>query len=363
MRGLIMAGLETIEFQDDLPDPVLQDPHDVIVSVLRAGICGSDLHQYHGREPVAVGTIPGHEFVGDVVAAGAAVSRFRVGDRVFGPFTTCCGRCFFCQQGLSARCDDWQFFGYQAPPGVDDGGRGLQGAQAELIRVPLADTTLVRLPSSISLEEAILLGDNFSTGFFCADQGAVAPEGVTVVIGCGAVGLSAIVAARHLGANQVMAVDTVPSRRARAASLGAVVTEPEAAMDCVQDLARPTGRGGADTVLEAVGMPAAQELAFQLVRPGGVISAVGMHTAKHFAFSPEDAYNRNLTYRAGRCPVRSYLDRLVPAVESGALQIPARQIITHAQVPLHSGSDAYRQFSQRTDDCVKILLDPGLHDA
>ena len=360
MRGLTFEGLETVVYHDDLPEPKLEQPEDVIVSVLRAGICGSDLHQYHGREPVGTGMIPGHEFVGEVVATGKQVSAFQVGDRVFSPFTTCCGHCFFCDQGLSARCDSWQFFGYKPPAGVDDGGRGLPGAQAELIRVPLADATLVKLPSTISVEQAMLLGDNFSTGFFCADQGDVQPNGITVVLGCGAVGLSAIAAARYLGARSVLAVDGVASRRNRAAELGAVVATPDEALQRVQELASPTGRGGADSVLEAVGSPEAQQLAFQLVRPGGVISAVGMHTAPHFTFSPEDAYNRNLTYRAGRCPVRSYLARLVPAVESGELTIPFTQIITHAQVPLRDGADAYRRFSQREADCVKILLDPTL---
>ncbi|MFP6675279.1 MAG: hypothetical protein VB878_09425, partial [Pirellulaceae bacterium] len=109
-------------------------------------------------------------------------------------------------------------------------------------------------------------------------------------------------------------------------------------------------------VLEAVGMPAAQKLAFQLVRPGGVISTVGVHTASQFEFSPGDAYDRNLTYRAGRCPVRSYLDRILAAVNDGDLSIPTEQIITHNHVPLSDGAAAYRMFSQRTDDCVKVLL-------
>ena len=360
MRGLVFEGIERVVYCQHLPEPAIEQPGDVIVSVLRAGICGSDLHQFHGREPVGSGTIPGHEFVGDVVAVGSGVVAFRVGDRVFSPFTTCCGHCFFCQYGLSARCDSWQFFGYQPPTGVDDGGRGLQGAQADLVRVPLADSTLKKLSPTISIEEAMLLGDNFTTGFFCADQAGIQRDGVTVVLGCGAVGLSAIVAARHMGAETVVAVDGVASRRSRAAALGAAVASPDEAVDLVRQLAGLSGRGGADSVLEAVGTPAAQQLSFQLVRPGGTISAVGMHTADQFAFSPADAYNRNLTYRAGRCPVRSYLDRLVRDVEAGRLKIPVQQIVTHNCVPLGDGPSAYRMFSQRDDDCVKVLLDPTL---
>ncbi len=209
----------------------------------------------------------------------------------------------------------------------------------------------------------MLLGDNFTTGFFCANQGDIQPDGITVVLGCGAVGLSAIVAAQYLGAEMVVAVDGVPSRRSRAAALGALVACPGEAVEQVRQLGSVSGRGGADSVLEAVGSPAAQQLAFQLVRPGGVISAVGMHTSAQFAFSPEDAYNRNLTYRAGRCPVRSILDRLVREVECGNIVIPVQHIVTDHCVPLCHGPAAYRKFSQRAEDCVKILLDPASQSA
>lgn len=358
MRGLTFQGIEQVEFCTDLADPILQCDSDVIVQVHRAGICGSDLHQFHGREPVAVGTIPGHEFVGEVVAVGSAIRGFQTGDQVFSPFTTCCGECFFCNNGLSGRCHHWQAFGYLPPNGVDDHGRGIQGAQAEFVRVPLADSTLVRVPESMTLEQAILLGDNFTTGFFCADMGGIRRDGITVVIGCGAVGLSAIVAARFLGAEQIVAVDPVESRRAKAAELGAMTVTPEAARDLISQLAAPTGRQGADTILEAVGNPTAQKLAFELVRPGGVISAVGMHTANDFAFSPADAYNHNITYRAGRCPVRSYLNRILTAIEQKQLWVPTELIITHTGRPIYEGSAAYAEFSSRTGNCIKTLLDP-----
>lgn len=356
MKALALMGTESVEYITDAPDPVIEHDSDVIVAVHRAGICGSDLHQYHGREPMASGTIPGHELAGEIVAVGRDVRQFHVSDIVFSPFTTSCGECFFCQDGLSGRCDQWQVYGYQPPPGEDDGGRGLPGAQAEFVRVPLADSTLLKKPEAVSLEEAVLLGDNFMTGFFCADMGSIRPDGITVVIGCGAVGLSAITAARFLGAETVVAVDPVESRRKRAESLGAGSVHPSEAEPVVMKLA--DRRGGADSILEAVGNPEAQKLAFALVRPGGVISAVGMHTSDRFSFSPADAYNRNVTYRAGRCPVRSYLDRLLGDIESGRLVIPVEQIVTHAAVPLSDGPEAYRQFSQRTDDCVKVILTP-----
>lgn len=359
MKGLVLAGEQTIEFRSDLRDPEIEQPGDVIVAVERAGICGSDLHQYLGREQVAPTTIPGHEFVGRIVETGSQVKKFERGQMVFSPFTTCCGGCFFCRDGLSSRCAQWKLFGYQTPDGTDDQGRGLQGAQAEYVRVPDAEATLLSLPDGISLEEALLLGDNFTTGYFAADLGNIRPDGITVVLGCGSVGLSAIAAARYLGAETVIAADGVAQRRERARQLGAEAVSPAEVLELVQAAAGKDGRGGADSVLEAVGLPAAQKLAFSLVRPGGVIAAVGVHTASTFAFSPQDAYDRNVTYRAGRCSVRSYLNDILPQVESGRLQIPTRQILTHQDVPLQQGAAAYRMFSERRADCVKVVLDPG----
>ena len=356
MRGLTFQGVEVIEFQNDLAEPSILHATDVIVRIHKAGICGSDLHQYHGRELVRAGTIPGHEFAGEVVEVGRSVSRFRVGDFVFAPFTTSCGECFYCTNQLSARCSHWQLFGYLPPQNEPDEGRGIQGAQAEFLRVPLADSTLLKLVDGLSMEAAVLLGDNFTTGFFCADMGNIQPDGITVVIGCGSVGLCAIVAAKSLGAEHVVAVDFVADRQRRATRLGATACSPEDAFDVVNELAARLRRPGADSILEAVGIPSAQDLAFRLVRPGGTISAVGMHTAKTFTFSPADAYNKNITYRAGRCPVRSYLDTLVRRVQEKDLVVPVSEIITHDNVRLEDGSSAYEQFSQRSGECVKVLL-------
>ncbi len=360
MRALTFQGVEHVEYLNDLPDPHISDPGDVVVAVRRSGICGSDLHQYHGREPVRNGTIPGHEFVGEIVETGSEVCGLRIGDDVFSPFTANCGHCFFCENGLSGRCDRWTLFGYLPPEDEVDTGRGIQGAQAEFIRVPMADATLLKIPQGITDEQALLLGDNFTTGFFCAGNSEVRRDGITVMIGCGSVGLCAIQAAMFLGAETVVAVDPVADRRARAQSLGAIAVTPEEAADRVASLAAPSGRGGADSVMEAVGSPAAQDLAFRLVRPGGVISAIGVHTSDSFTFSPTDAYNRNVTYRAGRCPVRSMLDRVLSLVEDEGLTIPVEQIMTHCDIPLADGAEAYRRFSSRIDDCMKVTLDVGL---
>ena len=358
MRALTLRGVEMIQLENDVADPVIESDSDVIVAVHRAGICGSDLHQYHGREQVRPGTVPGHEFVGEIVAAGRSVTRFRTGEQVFAPFTTSCGECFFCRDGLSSRCSRGQLFGYLPPVEETDSGCGIQGAQAEFVRVPLADSTLLQCPAELSAAEALLLGDNFTTGFYCADRAELRADGITVVIGCGAVGLCAVVSALFLGAETVIAVDPVASRRHRAAGLGARAASPEEVPALVAELASRGGKLGADSVLEAVGSPAAQQLAFDLVRPGGVISTVGVHTTREFAFSPTAAYDRNVTFKTGRCPVRSYLDRLLMLVQNGEFTLPVEQIITQHRVPLSQGDQAYQTFASRSGDCVKILLDP-----
>jgi threonine dehydrogenase-like Zn-dependent dehydrogenase len=176
-----------------VPDPVLLAPTDALVQVRLAAICGSDLHVWHGRETgLDPGTVMGHEFLGEVVEKGAA-SSLRVGDIVVSPFTTSCGACFYCTGGLTARCVHGQLFGWV------EHGAGLHGAQAELVRVPLADTTLVPLPPGLAPEAGLLLGDVLATGHHCAVMAGAGPGTVCAVVGAGPVGLMAVLAARELG--------------------------------------------------------------------------------------------------------------------------------------------------------------------
>jgi 2-desacetyl-2-hydroxyethyl bacteriochlorophyllide A dehydrogenase len=349
MKALIFADVEDIR-HETVPDPKILDEGDVIVRVLRTAICGSDLHVYHGRERgLDAGTVMGHEFVGEIVEAGRDVKRFRPGDMVCSPFSVSCGQCFFCARGLTARCDraGW-FFGWV------QNGVGLHGAQAEFVRVPFAEHMLVPCPANVSPELAVLLGDNFATGFFCADMAEVAPGGTYVVIGCGLVGLFAILAARERGAATIIAVDLDRHRRWLARSVGAsIVLHPDDAIGLVHFA---TSGRGVDAVLEAVGSPAAQQLAMKLIRPCGILAVVGMHTSERFSFSPFDAYNKNLTYKTGRCSARAYMERLAPLLEKHAGVIAP--LLSH-RMPLSAGADAYRLFDARKDKCTKIILDPA----
>jgi threonine dehydrogenase-like Zn-dependent dehydrogenase len=347
VRALIFHGVRDVR-HGSVADPVLETPQDAIVEVERAGLCGSDLHVWHGREAgIDRGTVMGHELVGRVVAAGAAVARFAVGARVVAPFSTCCGDCFFCRRGLSARCPAGRLFGWVAA------GDGLQGAQAERVRVPLADATLFAIPDDLPAERALLLADVLPTGWHCARMAEVDGETVAVVLGCGPVGIAAVVAALEQGARRVIAVDTVPERLALAARFGA--TPLRLGESDVAGAVRDATEGrGADAVLEVVGSAEAARLAFDLVRAGGVVSIAGVHHEERFPISPVEAYDRNLTLRIGRCPARSLMEELLPVLRR---RTDLGALITH-RLPLAGGPEAYRLFDLKRDGCVKVALVP-----
>ncbi len=349
MRALIYHAPGDLR-TERVPDPALRQPTDAIVAVGLAAICGSDLHIWHGRERgLDAGTVMGHEFLGEVVETGRSVTRIHTGDLVVSPFTTSCGSCFYCSHGLSARCTTGQLFGWV------EQGIGLHGGQAELVRVPLADSTLLVLPRDLDPRAGLLLGDVLATGYHCAVMGGVTDHTVVAVVGLGPIGLMAVFAARELGASRVFGIDAVPERLDLARRFGAepVSLSREAVLARLREA---TDGRGPDVVLEAVGTSEASKLAFDLARPGGTISAVGVHHEAVFPFSPGQAYDKNLTYRIGRCPARHYMDRLLPV--AWRRQHELAQLFTH-QLPLPAGPDAYRTFDQKLDGCIKVCLTPN----
>jgi len=348
MRALTYHGVHDLRVEQ-VPDPSLLAPTDAIVAVRLAAICGSDLHVWHGREAgLDQGTVMGHEFLGEVVEVGSAVSRFLPGDRVVSPFTTSCGACFYCSHGLPARCTRGQLFGWV------ERGNGLHGGQAELVRVPLADSTLLRIPDGLAAEPALLLGDVLATGYHCAVMGGVAPGSSCAVIGCGPVGLMAVLAAGERGAGQVFALDAVPERLALAARLGALPIDLREG-DAIESIRSATSGRGVDAALEAVGSPDASRIAFELVRPGGTIAAVGVHHEAAFPFSPGAAYDKNLTYRIGRCPARHYMEHLLPIARKRERDLAA--LFTH-RMPLDQAPKGYRIFDAKAEGCIKVALHP-----
>ena len=351
MKALTYHGPADLRV-DSVPDPELLAPTDVIVRVQLAAICGSDLHIWHGREVgLDQGTVMGHEFLGEVVEVGVSVTRFHRGDRVVSPFSTSCGECFYCASGLTARCTRGQLFGWV------ERGEGLHGGQAELVRVPLADSTLLALPNELAAEAGLLLGDVLATGYHCAVLAGVAPGSNCAVVGCGPVGLMAILAAAELGAERIFALDSVPERLQWAQRLGATPVSIVAG-DAAEVIRQATEGRGLGAVLEAVGSAESARLAFDLVRPGGTVAAVGVHHEATFPFSPGQAYDKNLTYRIGRCPARHYMEALLPLAERRSAEL--RALFTHSS-DLESAPDAYRMFAERRDGCVKVALRPESH--
>ena len=348
MKALTFGGIETI-VHTSVPGPQIVQPADAIVQISLSGICGSDLHVYHGRETgLDNGTVMGHEFTGTVIETGSEVRKLFKDSRVLSPFTTSCGECFYCRIGLTCRCERGNLFGWV------QSGHGLHGAQAQYIRVPMADSTLIPLSNDINEEKGLLLGDIFSTGYFCADNAGINSNGTYVVIGCGPVGLMTIIAAKHLGAENLFAIDYSNERLQMATEFGAIPLNPST-IDIKEAVKNVTNGRGADAVMEVVGSSEALRLAIDLLRPGGTISSVGVHTAKDFSFSPVEAYDKNLIYKIGRCPAHYYAEKLLR--EEVVQQCPVERVITH-HFQLNEGAKAYEVFDKKLDNCIKAVLHP-----
>jgi len=346
MKALTFLDKEKIKYES-IADPVLLASTDVIVKVTCCAICGSDLHVYYEHEKgIDRHTAMGHEFSGEIVDKGTDVKSLRIGDLIMSPFTTNCGQCYYCRIGLTCRCIQSQLFGWV------EKGKGLQGGQAEYVRVPLADFTLRKIPEGISLEEGLMLGDIISTGFFCALQAEIKPKDAHAVIGCGPVGLMAILGAREYGSEKVFAIDGVEDRLNRAKDFGAIPIN-FTKQNPVEVIREHTQGRGADAVMEAVGNASAGKLAYEILRPGGIISVVGVCNDAHLAFSPVEAYNKNLTFKVGRCPARAMMDKLIPLVQEKKYDFTS--IITH-QMKLSEGTEAYDLFANKKDNCLKVIL-------
>ncbi|EFX00301.1 alcohol dehydrogenase [Grosmannia clavigera kw1407] len=307
MKAVVFDGPHKISVQDR-PVPQLQADNDVIVKVQATALCGSELHVFRGLEKATPGFIMGHEFVGTVVEAGSAVKTVQVGDKVVSPFTTSCLECFYCQHGFSSRCEHSVLFGCLR----------LDGGQAEYVRVPWADGTLLRAPAEVDDRTLVLMADIFPTGFFGARSvfqllaPNVAPaEAVVVVVGCGPVGLCAVIAALEHKPRHVFAVDSVDSRLALAHQLGAEPLNFATDRDgMVRRVLEVSGGRGADAVIEVVGLSPALRTAYDLIRPFGAISSIGVHNAEagpvtDVPWSATDGYDKNVRFQQGRCPVRS----------------------------------------------------------
>ncbi|GAA2448510.1 zinc-dependent alcohol dehydrogenase family protein [Agromyces soli] len=349
MRATLIHGPGDIRVEA-VPDPVLSTGRDAIVRVVAACVCGSDLWPYRGVTPTREPRRIGHEFVGVVEAVGDQVERVRPGDFVIAPFYVCDGSCANCRNGVSTSCLHGGWWG-----SADRDGGFADGAQGERVRVPLADGTLAVVPGPVADEEVpglLTLSDVMGTGHHAAVSAGVGPGDAVAVVGDGAVGLCAVIAAKRLGATTIIAMSRHPERQALAREFGAthiVAERGDAGIEAVREL---TGGIGADRVLECVGTKESMDQAIRSARPGGMVGYVGVPNG-----GPELPVRRlfetNVGVNGGVAPVRGYIEELLPDVRSGAIR-PG--LVFDLELPLEEAAEAYAAMDERR--AVKVLLRP-----
>jgi len=342
MRATVMYGAGDVRIET-VPDARLIEPTDALVAVTRAAICGSDLWPYKAMEPTETGRRMGHEFIGTIEAVGADVQKLSVGDLVVSPFFWSDGMCVFCREGLQSSCQHGGRYGW------DD----VDGGQGEAVRVPQADGTLVVLP--VEQDDAVMpslltLADVMGTGHHAARAAGVEPGKTVAVVGDGAVGLCGVIAARRLGAEQIILLGRRPDRIALAKEFGAtdIVTERgEEAVARVQEL---TDDLGAHSVLECVGLEEAVVTSLQLARAGGAVGRVGVPQDNNLAGGIP--FWKNVSVGGGPAPVRAYIEELLPDVLEGHIE-PGR--VFDRTGPLDDVPDGYRAMNER--ESIKVLIE------
>jgi 2-desacetyl-2-hydroxyethyl bacteriochlorophyllide A dehydrogenase len=344
MRAVTFQAPEQVRIEEK-PDPELSAADDAIVRIEASGICGSDLHIYHGRVPVEPGFTIGHEFVGTVVAAGDDVDRVAVGDRVLGTFHTACATCASCLRGDYHRCRNGQTFGHGKNLG------DLQGAQAELLAVPRANLTLRRVPEGMSADVALFAGDVMGTGYHSIAHAEMKAGDTVAVLGLGPVGLCAVQAAVAGGAVKVFAIDTVAERLAMAERFGA--TALHLTEDDPKRAIRAATEGlGVDVVVDAVGDPGPLALAVSLARDAGTVSGIGAYAGKG-EVPLGLAWLKGLQLRLGLANVIAHVDRVLALMEAGKLD--PSPLVTH-HMRLDQAAEAYEAYDNR--EALKIVLTP-----
>jgi 2-desacetyl-2-hydroxyethyl bacteriochlorophyllide A dehydrogenase len=343
VKAVVLAGVGDLRVMD-VPDAKLVDPGDAVVRVTTTAICGADLFPFHGHTPgFENGTVLGHEFVGVVESVGPAVSSIRQGDRVVSTSTISCGFCPHCRAGRPSQCLHRALFGYS---GVY---KRLDGGQAELVRVPSADRCLRLVPDAIADESAVFVADMLPTGYNAVKRADLAVGDVVVVVGCGTVGLMAILFARRV-ARTVIAIDGIAARRALAQHFGAEAVTPDDARAAID---AATDGLGADGVIEAAGSAGALTAALTYVRGQGTVSVVGAHFESDFPLNNGLMFEREMTLRVSWGHAFNDRDRLLALL--GAGELDPTPVISH-RFPLAEAAEAYRLFDAR--EATKVLLMP-----
>jgi threonine dehydrogenase-like Zn-dependent dehydrogenase len=400
MRALTWQGNEHVEVTD-VPDPVIQEPNDIIIRVTSTAICGSDLHLYGVLGPfLKPGDVLGHEPMGIVEETGSGITRLRAGDRVVIPFNISCGHCWMCQRGLFAQCETTQvrdqgkgaaLFGYTSLYG------SVPGGQAQYLRVPQAQFGPVKVPEGPPDEQYLYLSDILPTAYQAVAYADVPDEGTLAVLGLGPVGQMCARIARHLGVQRVIGVDPVPERREAAARFGVETLDPGAVDGTAGTLIELTGGRGPDAVIDAVGMEAhgyheprstrlieagqkaagllpdsvAAKLtdraaldrldtlhtAVKAVRRGGTVSVSGVYGGEADPMPMMEMFDRGVQLRMGQAHVRRWIDDLLPVVSDDRDPLGLRQFATH-HLPLEDAPRGYEMFRSKADGCLKVVLQP-----
>jgi S-(hydroxymethyl)glutathione dehydrogenase/alcohol dehydrogenase len=377
---------------EEVPDPKIEDPHDILVEVSSTAICGSDLHIYHGLVPhMHDGMVIGHEFMGRVLETGKEVNKWKKGERVLVPFPVACGECEMCRSGLWSHCvrsnvhgESGGIFGY------GDSYGGYAGGQAEYVRVPYADISPIHVPDEMSDEQLLFLTDILPTAYWIVDTCGVKPGDSVAVYGCGPVGILAQRSALFKGAEQVFAIDHVPYRLkfAQEHNPGVIPInfQEKDPGETIQELTR--GRG-VDVAIEAVGFEAEPTNAFiamvasmqrmgfpqipglrpedqpalasvsainwavESLRHGGTLGLVGVYGGKANGFPIGDIFAKGITIRCGQALVQNYVEELLGYIRDGRIQCD--DLITH-RIDLDNALEGYNKFAKKEDNCVKVVM-------
>ena len=390
MKALCWYGKHDVRISD-VPDPKILNPRDAVIRVSLTSICGSDLHLFDGYVlAMEKGDILGHEFMGEVVEIGPEVKNLNIGDRVVVPFPISCGRCWFCNRQEYSLCDNSNpnagltemNYGYSGAAifGYSHLFGGYAGGQAEYVRVPFADVGPLKIPSHLPDEKVLFLSDVFPTGYQAAEYCSIHPGDTVAVWGCGPVGQFAILSARLLGAERVIAVDRFPERLALAAEAGKAETvnyeDEESVLETLREM---TAGRGPDACIDAVGLeahgfgvmaridkalqtvrmqtdrPTAFREAVQACRKGGTVSIPGVYGNIMDKINMGSAFNKGLTFRMGQTHVQKYMPELLRMIEEN--KVDPSFIISH-RLPLEQAPYGYEIFKEKKDACTKIVLQP-----
>ncbi len=390
MKALCWHGKNDIRC-DNVPDPKIEDARDVIVKVTACAICGSDLHLMDGMMPsMKSGDILGHEFMGEVVEVGQGFTKFKKGDKIIVPFNINCGECRQCRMGNFACCQRSnrngkmaaEMFGYPIAGlfGYSHLMGGYAGGQAEYVRVPMADVAPMKVPEGMTDEEVLFLTDIFPTGYMGAEHAEIKGGDIVAIWGAGPVGLFAIQSAKVMGAERIIAIETVPERIAMAKQAGATDIIDFVNEDVYERIKEISKGEGADSVIDCVGMEAsgahgllgmvdaakeklttlerttALDQAIRAVRPCGVVSVPGVYGGP-VTVNMGQIVQKGLTMRSGQTHVKRYLEPLTKLIQDK--KVDTTFMITHRSNKLEDGPDLYKTFRDKKDGCVKVVFHPN----